>query len=57
MKLRAEPVIDDRTREVILFDMYVDDRWHGSRRTYKQCDEYFKQLEDQAYDQHRATDS
>lgn len=27
--------------EVQLFDMYVDDEWHGSRRTLLQCDDHF----------------
>ena len=36
-----QPGLQERTHEVILLDMYVDDVWHGSRRTQEQCEQYF----------------
>lgn len=27
--------------EVLLYDMYVNGAWHGSRRTQEQCEQHF----------------
>lgn len=42
MRLESIPVIVDGA--VQLYDMYVDGKWHGSRRTLEQCRLYFNQL-------------
>ncbi len=34
--VRLEPVYDDKG-EVVLFDIFIDDEWVGSRRTKKQA--------------------
>jgi hypothetical protein len=41
-KLARSP---DREKDgnVVLYDMYVNGEWHGSRRTLEQCDLYFSQ--------------
>ncbi|MFD2031416.1 hypothetical protein ACFSKM_16065 [Ancylobacter dichloromethanicus] len=31
----------------ILYDMYVDGVWHGSKRTLAQCESYFKFIGEQ----------
>lgn len=43
MKIEIEPVYDDQCRFVV-YDMFVDGVWHGSRRTWKQCQEYLRGL-------------
>lgn len=40
MILKTVPVINKKG-EVLLFDMFIDGAWHGSRRTQLQCDEHF----------------
>lgn len=37
------PLLDENG-DAILFDMYIDGVWHGSRRTLPQCESYFKFL-------------
>lgn len=37
--LELRPVYDGRG-EVVLFDIFIDMRWHGSRRTFEQCFAY-----------------
>lgn len=32
----------DKNGDVLLYDMYIDDVWIGSRRILKQCEEEFK---------------
>lgn len=39
------PGVEVYVHAVLLFDMYVDDVWHGSRRTQAQTDAYFKHVE------------
>lgn len=39
------PGVEVYVHEVILFDMYVDGVWHGSRRTQEQADAYFEHVE------------
>lgn len=34
------PGCQERTHEVLHFDMYVDGAWHGSRRTEDQAEQY-----------------
>lgn len=34
------PVLDE-PGNVVLYDMYVDGQWHGSRRTLEQCALHF----------------
>lgn len=41
--LECEPVYDERSR-FVLYDIFIDGHWHGSRRTYQQCLEYWSQL-------------
>jgi hypothetical protein len=36
------PVID-KAGDVVLYDMHIAGRWHGSRRTQAQCIEYVTQ--------------
>lgn len=45
MQTETRPVRDERTGEVILYDMYVDSKWCGSRRTLEQCAAFFESLE------------
>jgi hypothetical protein len=40
---RAVPVID-KDGVVVLYDIWIDEVWHGSRRTWKQVREYHGQL-------------
>jgi hypothetical protein len=42
--IKTVPVIDEKTGETILYDLFVDDRWHGSRRTLHQSIVYFAWL-------------
>jgi hypothetical protein len=37
--VRLEKVVD-RDGSVVLYDMFIDDEWHGSRRTQAQCAHY-----------------
>ncbi len=30
----------DKTGATILFDIFIDEVWHGSPRTVEQCDQY-----------------
>lgn len=41
---KTVPIINEKG-EVLLFDMYVNGVWHGSRRTQEQVDAYFKHVE------------
>lgn len=43
MATETVPVLD-KHGNVVLYDMYVDGEWHGSRRTLEQCVLYFSQL-------------
>lgn len=40
MKIETVPV-RDKDGNVVLWDMYVDGEWHGSRRTPEQCALHF----------------
>ena len=40
MKTKIIPV-RDKDGNVVLYDMYVDGEWHGSRRTLEQCALHF----------------
>ena len=40
MTLETRAVLDDHGA-VVLYDMYVNGEWHGSRRTMRQCQMYF----------------
>ena len=31
--------------DVVLYDIYINDKWHGSRRTTSQCESYFASLD------------
>lgn len=42
MKYTLEPVFVDGA--VVLFDIFIDDVWHGSRRTAQQCTAYIAHL-------------
>jgi len=44
MKVEYRPV-EDKHGEVQCIDIFVDGRWHGSRRTPDQCEHYVKQIE------------
>lgn len=35
--------VKDEDGNIILYDMFVGDEWHGSRRTPNQCMQYFAQ--------------
>lgn len=42
MKVEFKPIVVKD--EIILYDIYIDDVWHGSRRTLEQCEDYVKGL-------------
>lgn len=37
------PVLD-KDGSVLLYDIYIDDVWQGSRRTIRQCEEQMRQV-------------
>lgn len=39
--MAAVPLFDENG-DAILFDIYIDGVWHGSRRTLEHCESYFK---------------
>jgi len=41
VRMATIPLLDEKG-VAILFDMYVDGVWHGSKRTLAQCESYFK---------------
>lgn len=43
MRTETVPVLD-KDGNVVLYDMYVDGDWHGSRRILEQCQLHFDQL-------------
>lgn len=36
--------VRDKAGAVVLYDMFIDGVWHGSRRTLEQCGRYLKAL-------------
>jgi hypothetical protein len=38
--LRTLPILD-KDGNTLAFDIFIDDSWHGSRRTLAQCKSYF----------------
>lgn len=38
------PIYKHDEDEILLYDIYIDDKWYGSRRTYEQCEMYVKWL-------------
>lgn len=41
--IQARPVLDERGF-AILFDLWIADRWVGSRRTAEQCEDHLTHL-------------
>lgn len=41
--MKLVPVHDPKTGEIQLYDMYIENKWHGSRRTKEQCELYYDQ--------------
>lgn len=41
VRMATVPLLDEKG-VAILYDMYVDGVWHGSKRTLAQCESYFK---------------
>lgn len=39
--VKLVPLINDK-QEIVLFDMYIDGQWHGSRTTKWQAEMYIK---------------
>jgi len=46
LRMATVPLLDEKG-VAILFDMYVDGVWHGSKRTLAQCESYFKFIGEQ----------
>lgn len=44
MQIDLVPVLDD-TGSIVLYDIFINGVWHGSRRTIAYCNEYTRQLE------------
>jgi hypothetical protein len=43
--MKREPVpVYDEDGNVVVYDIYVDGVWVGSRRTLAQCEDYFRYL-------------
>lgn len=42
MIANLDPVLDDENN-LVLFDIYIGGEWHGSQRTYRQCQQYIAQ--------------
>lgn len=43
MKIETKPVYD-KDGDIVLYDMWIDDKWHGSRRTLKQVDMHYEHV-------------
>lgn len=44
--------IRDKAGAVVLYDMFIDGVWHGSRRTLAQCGAYLKRSVSQVQQPH-----